>query len=488
MKAIFKSAMALMAICAFTACSDVPMPYSDPTSDDNDNGGETTGVYLDESFASDFGKFSAYTVKGTPWVIDYSTAKATGYDNSAQKTTESEAYLVSTAVDLSKSTGAYLQFDYILRYVNTAKNQNKVLITNAYTGDPTTTSWTDITGTLTEGSDWTTFSTYKKNIPTAFIGKSSVVVALMYSCTTSSSTIEVKNLVLKEGKVDETSGEEPTPSTDLNTPETAWTVAEAIQKINDNGGEALSGQAYVKGIISSVDYYNETYKSLSYYISDDGTDTNTLQIYSGKGIDGADFTSKSDLKKGQTVVVKGTLKTFNGKAEMDKNNTLISVSGKGEEEPAATGLNATFASSDEGFTIKNISLSDGLTYVWKYDATNHYMKASAYANKTNCPAQSMIISPAFSLEGLTTATLTYDQAAKYMNNAADELQVLASTDGTNWTRLTPSGYPDGSSWTFLSTTCDMSAFAGKKTVYVAFQYTSTSESAPTWEVKNVVVK
>ena len=34
----------------------------------------------------------------------------------------------------------------------------------------------------------------------------------------------------------------------------------------------------------------------------------------------------------------------------------------------------------------------------------------------------------------------------------------------------------------------MSAFAGKKTVYVAFQYTSTADAAPTWEVKNVVVK
>ena len=487
MKAIFKSAMALMAICAFTACSDVPMPYSDPTSDDNGSGSDTTtGVYLNESFASDFGKFSTYTVTGTPWAIDYSTAKATGYDNTAKVTTASEAYIVSSAVDLSASTGAYLQFDYILRYVNTAKNQNKVLITDAYTGDPTTTTWTDITGTLTEGADWTTFSTYKKNIPTAFIGKSSVVVALMYSCTTSSSTIEVKNLVMKEGQVEE-SGDTPVENTDLNTPETAWTVAEAIQKINDNGGEALSGQAYVKGIISSVDYYSEDYHSLSYYISDDGSDTNTLQIYSGKGIGGADFASKSDLKKGQTVVVKGTLKAYNGKAEMDKNNTLISVSGEGEEEPAATGLNATFASSDEGFTIKNISLSDGLTYVWKYDSSNKYMKASAYA-KANYAAQSMIISPAFSLEGLTTATLTYDQAAKYMNNAADELQVLASTDGTNWTRLTPSGYPDGSTWTFLSTTCDMSAFAGKKTVYVAFQYTSTSESAPIWEVKNVVVK
>lgn len=485
MKAIFKSVMALMAACAFTACSDVPMPYEDPNN--SQEGNDSTGVYLDESFASSFGKFSCYTVKGTPWAIDYSTAKATGYDNTSKETTESESYLVSSPIDLSKSTGANLQFDYILRYVRAGQTENKVLITDNYTGDPTSTTWTDITGTLTEGSDWTTFSTYKKNLPAAFIGKSSVVVALMYSCTTTSSTIEVKNLTLKEGTVEEGGDTPDTPSDALNTPETAWTVAEAIKKIEANGGEALSGEAYVKGIISSVDYYNETYKSLSYYISDDGSSNNTLQIYSGKGINGADFNSKDDLKAGQTVVVKGILKAYNGKNEMDKNNTLISVNNGGGSKPA-TGLNATFDSGDEGFTIKNISLSGSLTYVWKYDATNHYMKAGAYAGGKNNAAQSMIISPAFSLEGLTNATLTFDQAAKYLLNAADELQVLASTDGNNWTKLIPSAYPNGKDWTFINTTCDMTAFAGKKTVYVAFQYTSTENAAPTWEVKNVVVK
>ena len=55
MKAIFKSVMALMAICAFTACSDVPMPYSDPS--EENGGAENAGGYLDESFESNFGKF-----------------------------------------------------------------------------------------------------------------------------------------------------------------------------------------------------------------------------------------------------------------------------------------------------------------------------------------------------------------------------------------------------------------------------------------------
>jgi hypothetical protein len=198
-------AIAMIAI-SFSSCSDVPAPYEEPN-----NGSDTIivdkndSIYLQESFASSFGDFTVSTVVGTPWAIDYSTAKATGYDNSTKTTTASESYIVSKAIDLSKSTGAYLSYSYILRYVNASNTSNKVLITDNYTGDPTTTTWTDITGTLTEGSDWTTFATYSKNIPTDFIGKSNVVVALYYKCNaTSSSTIEVKDLLLKEGEVSDT--------------------------------------------------------------------------------------------------------------------------------------------------------------------------------------------------------------------------------------------------------------------------------------------
>jgi len=56
-----------------------------------------------------------------------------------------------------------------------------------------------MTGTLTEGADWTTFSSFSQNIPAAFLGKKNVVVALYYACESSSSTWEVKNLTIKEG-------------------------------------------------------------------------------------------------------------------------------------------------------------------------------------------------------------------------------------------------------------------------------------------------
>ena len=160
----------------------------------------TNGVFANESFYSDFGSFTCNTVKGNPWKIDFHTAKATGYVNSS--TTPSESYLISPAYDMTHVLKATLSFNYILAYSRT-NSQNKVLITDNYTGDPSTTKWTDITGelqapgTTTAGKiDWYTFASYQKEIPTQFLGESNVVIALYYSCTSSSTTWEVKHLQL----------------------------------------------------------------------------------------------------------------------------------------------------------------------------------------------------------------------------------------------------------------------------------------------------
>lgn len=110
-----------------------------------------------------------------------------------------------------------------------------------------------------------------------------------------------------------------------NTPETAYTVAKAKQLID--AGEGLSTEVYVKGTISSVGTLNTTYNSLTYNISDDGTATEELKIYSGKYFEGADFTSADQLKAGDVVIVKGLLKKYGETYEIDKNNQLYSLNG-----------------------------------------------------------------------------------------------------------------------------------------------------------------
>lgn len=320
MKTIFKLAIALLALFSFAACSDVPMPYDEPGTSKNDSTNTETGTYLDETFETSFGKFTNVTVKGNAWVIDFKTAKATGYDNSSKTTTASEAYLVSAPVDLSKSTAAYLQFDYILRYVRAGQTENKVLITDNYTGNPSTTTWTDITGTLTEGSDWTTFSTYSKNIPTAFLGKSNVVVALMYSCTTTSSTIEIKNLVMKDGKVEE-SGDTPDKPDTPSTGEAKGSGTQADPYNAAGANKAAEGMkdgdkkenVYVSGIISKIKSVSTQFGNAEFYISDDGkTEGSQFYVFRALYLNGAKFTAEDQIKVGQKVVVKGSLVNYKG--------------------------------------------------------------------------------------------------------------------------------------------------------------------------------
>lgn len=195
----------------------------------NGEGGTTTpdtpaDGYINETFSKSFGTFTLKTIKGTPWIIDsYGYAKATGYENVSKVTTPSESYLVSKAIDLSTSKGATLKFSYILRYatfngVPTEGVKNQVLITDDYTGDPTTTKWTDITGTLTEGTDWKTWSTYTYDL-TPYKGKKNIVIALHYACEAKSGTWQIKELSVKEGAPTVKPDTPDTPSTgDTTTP------------------------------------------------------------------------------------------------------------------------------------------------------------------------------------------------------------------------------------------------------------------------------
>ncbi|MDO5526269.1 MAG: DUF6359 domain-containing protein [Prevotella sp.] len=251
MKKIFNLLSTAIIAFGISACSDVPAPYD---INDSGTGGGDNSTYINESFASSFGSFTVKTVKGIDWVIDFSTAKASGYNNSDKTNTESDSYLVSKTIDLSESTGAYIEFDYILRYASSGTN--KLLITDNYTNDPTTTTWTDITGKLTEGSDWTTFESYAKNIPAEFIGKKAVNIAFHYTASSSNSaTWEVKNLKVKEGKVEET--EEPVP--DGGTRDNPFDVATAKSAAQGQTGWVkgyivgwVDGQSYSEGAKFSV--------------------------------------------------------------------------------------------------------------------------------------------------------------------------------------------------------------------------------------------
>ncbi len=110
-----------------------------------------------------------------------------------------------------------------------------------------------------------------------------------------------------------------------------YTVAQACAAID--AGTGVTG-VYVKGIISQIDSYNSKYYSITYWISEDGTTTNQFEVYSGKGIDGANFSSKDDIVVGASVVVYGDIKNYQGTYELNQNNQLVSYEIPSSTDPA----------------------------------------------------------------------------------------------------------------------------------------------------------
>ena len=101
-----------------------------------------------------------------------------------------------------------------------------------------------------------------------------------------------------------------------------YTIAEARAAIDSGFGKE---NAYVKGIIYQIDSYSQNYQSITYWISDDGTDAVPFQVYSGLNLNGTGFSAVTDLKLGDIVVVTGELKKQNSTTyEFNYNNQLVS--------------------------------------------------------------------------------------------------------------------------------------------------------------------
>ncbi|RKV70468.1 MAG: hypothetical protein D8B56_08410 [Alloprevotella sp.] len=84
--------------------------------------------------------------------------------------------------------------------------------------------------------------------------------------------------------------------------------------------------------------------------------------------------------------------------------------------------------------------------------------------------------------------MAFDHAARYFKKAEEELTLWVREGKTGaWQQLTIPTYSDGKSWNYVSSgEIDLSAYNGK-TVQFGFKYTSTTQSASTWEVKNFKV-
>ena len=103
-----------------------------------------------------------------------------------------------------------------------------------------------------------------------------------------------------------------------------FTVAEAIEFIEAKEYESIN--YYVTGKVSQIGSLNNG--ALTYHISDDGTTTDQLQVYRGKGLANSSFAATTDISVNDAVIVYGPLLYYsNSTPEINSGSYIYSLNG-----------------------------------------------------------------------------------------------------------------------------------------------------------------
>lgn len=465
MKKTIQSLFALaVAAFAFTACSDVPEPegYNPKTGD-----GLVTYVPEGTGVATD-----PYNVAG---IVDATK------DLSKGETTTNDIYTKGYVSEITDFNASYGSISYSI--TDNAEGKSKKFI--VYRG-------------LALGN-------------TKFAAKEDLKVGdeviICGKVTNYKGTIEYAQgnyLVSLNGK---TSGGPDKPDDDMGTFEKPYDVTSAIAAGDKTG-------VYVKGYIVGYAYSNQETKQTEWNFKAEGAQASNLLIAaSATETDNTkcmpvNLASGSDFRKalnlldnpgnlGKEVLLYGNFtKYFSQQGVKELSYAVFDGKEIGTKPgdnptPSGSGINVDFKTNNLGeWTISDKNKPDAVDAIWKYNS-KYGMVATAYANSTNYDSESWIISPKYDLSSLTSATLTIHHAINFFTSvdvAKTQAVVAVSTDGTNWTDLTLTGWPDKLSWTFFDSTADFSAYAGKKDVQIAVKYLSTAAKAGTWEVEKITVQ
>ena len=129
-------------------------------------------------------------------------------------------------------------------------------------------------------------------------------------------TTTIKAIAIKDGWSDSE------VATETFTKINVKTVSEALTAIAALDNYGTISEQYVRGTVSTTG--NISSGAVTYFLSDDGLTTNQLQVYKGKSINGANFTTATNLVLGDEVVVYGTLQNYGGNPQFTQGSQVIS--------------------------------------------------------------------------------------------------------------------------------------------------------------------
>ena len=478
-------------------------------------GGEVQEMPYTQLFAAEFGTYCTKNVIGDQeWKIDYSSAVMSGHVKVGDEHFyyENEDWLISSPVKIENITHAKMVMNYAAKY-NGPSNDITIQVSSDYVFNemPSTATWAELPVTIENqaGNAWT-FSDMEISLDN-FIGQTVTVAVKFTSTNEASRTIEIKSITVEEGDVTPTppGPTPPGPGTGSGTADDPYNVASGI---------SLQGQdvvAWVKGYIvgavkdgfSSVSSNDEINWSAPFdlktnvLIADDANCREISQCVIVNLPNNKPLRTQVNLvdnpdNLGKQLAVNGKLRTYFGQAGLrDSSGTesdFVLEGGVTPPTPPTPGteiFKETFASGQGQFTIVDVELTGTLNFVWSHAANYSCMKGTGFYQQAN-DAESWLVSPSIDLTGVDTATLSFEQAVNYA--APDGLSVVISAnyngdvEDADWMELDVDQWPAGNNWTFINSTADLTDYVGQA-VTIAFRYTSTTSSAATWEVKNVVV-
>ena len=462
-------------------------------------------TYFEDPMAEETGLFTIKDVtlpEGSTYVWkhdDYGYYKASAYVGG--KNLPSESWLVSSEIDLSEAQNPALKFDFAFNFLNgnNASDFMKVKVSTDYAGDVKTATWTDLTY---DGSKFNGWNFIAQNVDLAQYAGKKITLAFAYTSTDQCApTAEIKNLAIVNAQYWDVCLFKEVPESEI--------AAQMLKMSRASGAYANTAALYVYREGAWVEYTNDDVNvkvadpalyaevGADYIVRPD----NIFPIYLTQNYP---FAARGDKA---VVIYRNSSNAVSAKEyaftagwvaveNYSKRTTIFVKEADGNYiTQAGVYLDESLLNNDDGgFIVKDILLT-GVNYVWSLDS-RYGWKASGYLG-TNYPTESWLLTPAIDLSEAIAPQLSLDAAVNFLSgaNLADHVGIKVSVDYTddvkkcNWTdiELDASQWPVGNSWDFSAVgPYDLSAYVGQ-IVHVAFVYKSTKDTAPTWEVQNVLV-
>ncbi len=304
MKKIFNMLMAVaIAACTFTACEDVPEPYTNPYNQSN-NGENNQKKEIDPTGTG---------TEADPFNVAAALLKC---EEVGEAGTTGDVYCAGIVTAIKEISTSYGNAEFTISddaagsnalTVFRAVGPNKEKITNENlfkVGDKVV-----ICGKLVN---------YKGNTPEFTQG------CYIVSITAGEN------------------GNNNQPTTDGGTLEKPFTVAQALAKCAEVGEAGTTTDVYTLGIVTDIKSISLDYGNAEFTISDDEAGSNALLVYRAVGPEKKKITDENLIKKGDKVLICGKLVNYKGNTpEYTQGCYIVSINDNGNNTPSPEGAKGT---------------------------------------------------------------------------------------------------------------------------------------------------